>query len=104
MPALAISRPDASPRLLADWWLYARTSNTIRAIAVGALVAAFGALLGSQHDQNECRYGEPPHIEISEAPAPLPPIVTQIASPTFADLSNHCPGAVKFTTGDFKFR
>lgn len=99
MSALVVSQPDVP--------FFARASNTIRAIALGALVAmaiGLAALLGSSHDSNECKSGEPPHIEISDAPALLPPVIAQTVSPTFADISNYCPGAVKFTTGDFKFR
>jgi hypothetical protein len=105
MSALAISQPDASAHLPTDWWLLARVS--IRNVVIGAALLTtmvLAILLGSSHDPNECRYGEPPHIEIYNAPIPSPPVIARIVSSTLADVSNHCPGAAQFTTGDFEFR
>jgi hypothetical protein len=77
----------------------------IRRVAIGILVVmatGLAALLCSPHDPNECRYGEPPHIEISDAPMLQPPLIGQIASPTIADTLDRCQ--VKITTGNFKLK
>lgn len=80
------------------------SAKALRAIAVGALAViavGFLALFKSPHDPNGC-YGEPPHIDLPDAPRLLPPLITQVMTPTMVDPFNRCP--VQFCTGDYKLR
>jgi hypothetical protein len=90
MSALTILRP--APALLTRL-----SPRTIRGIAVGTLIAiatGLAALLSSPHDPTECRYGEPPHVEVPGAPNLMPYMAAQIVStPTFAAPSSLCPRA-----------
>jgi hypothetical protein len=98
MVAIAESSPTLLPALRPSGKAIIGFAGTcFTAIAIG-----LAALMFPHHDPNECRYGEPPHIENAGMPKlPLPPI-TQIVTPGTVDLINRCPGGPSYSTGDFK--
>jgi hypothetical protein len=71
------------------------------AAACLALAVVAAMLLLSPHDPSECRFGEPPHVEIPDITI-LPPVITRPTSPYTFDLNSGCPGGFNFSVGNFK--
>jgi hypothetical protein len=100
MVAIAESSPTLLPALRLS-------GNAICGFAVACFTASLiglWAFMFPHHDPNECRYGEPPHIENADTPNLPPPVIARPVSPSTADIINRCPGGLSYSTGDFKLR
>lgn len=73
---------------------------SLTATCLFTAVVGLAMLMLSPRDPNECRYGEPPHIENPDAPKLPPPIITQTVSRHAFDMIDGC--GPKYNTGDFK--
>jgi hypothetical protein len=73
------------------------TRKTGRYIVLGLLsLIAMGFLLtmNPPHDPDECRYADPPHIDLRDMPVPLPGDfrIARVATPTTFDPFSRCFG------------
>jgi hypothetical protein len=98
MTALAEVRPTLLPALR----LTGKAIAGFAAISFTAITIGLAALLFPSHDPNDCRYGEPPHVDHPETQIP-PPVIARPVSPDHVDFINRCPGGFQYSTGDFKF-
>jgi hypothetical protein len=98
MIALAELRPTLLPALrLSGKAILGFAGACLTAIVIGLVAFMF-----PHHDPNECKYGEPPHIENADTPNLPPPVIARPLSPSAADIINRCPGGLSYNTGDFK--
>jgi hypothetical protein len=98
MIALAELRPTLLPALR----LPGKAIAGFAAACLTAIAIGLAALTFPPHDPNECRYGEPPHIENADTPNLPPMVIARPASPSTVDIINRCPGGLSYSTGDFK--